>query len=185
MRRDIFGQMPRNSTHTCSADFAIKAMHPQAGLIALFQSQPFCGNCIEPQLPNSSIEEPTDWAEGLLREIVENRSTSLGLDCSERHYLVLLNQCLMGGMHRWGARGRVFESLRPDHIFQRLSPVSQESGFFVSGTFAGLFSSCHPPQYCQRRASRVGSRNLIGFINQLAQFRGRIVTGDAAVFVAQ
>ena len=55
----------------------------------------------------------------------------------------------------------------------------------MSGTFAGLFSSCHPPQNCQGRPARVGSRNPVGFIDQFAQLGGRVVAGDAPVLVAQ
>ena len=72
---------------------------------------------------------PTDWVQGLLREIVESSPTSLGVDCSERHCLAVLNQCSMSDMHRWGARGRVFESLRPDHIKSMRKPGSEATGF--------------------------------------------------------
>lgn len=48
-----------------------------------------------------------------------------------------------------------------------------------------FYSSCHSPQNCQGRTARVGGRNPVGFIDQFAQFGGRIVTGDAAVLVPQ
>lgn len=55
-------------------------------------------------------------------------------------------------------------------------------------SFQGLlrgFSSCLPPQYRQRRPSRVRRRYLVGLIDQFSQLRRRVVTGDAAVLVAQ
>ena len=55
----------------------------------------------------------------------------------------------------------------------------------VWGLLRGLFSSCLPPQYRQRWASRIRCRYLVGFIDQLAQFGCRVMAGDAAVLVAQ
>lgn len=54
-------------------------------------------------------------------------------------------------------------------------------------SFQGLlrdFSSCLPPQYRQRRPSRVRRRYLVGLI-EFSQLRRRVVTGDAAVLVSQ
>ena len=53
------------------------------------------------------------------------------------------------------------------------------------GLLGGLFSSCLPPQYRQRRPSRIRRRYLVGLIDQLAQFGRRVVAGDAVVLVAQ
>lgn len=55
-------------------------------------------------------------------------------------------------------------------------------------SFKGLlrdFSSCLPPQYRQRRPSRVRRGYLVGLIDQFSQLRRRVVTGDADVLVAQ
>jgi len=87
----------------------------------------------------------------------------------------------------------VFESLRPDQKPQEIQSRGGDWIFFLPGRRSsmwgllggGLFSSCLPPQYRQRRPSRIRRRYLVGLIDQLAQFGRRVVAGDAAVLVAQ
>jgi hypothetical protein len=63
-----------------------------------------------------------------------------------RHSVLLIPADVRQLLLAWGARGRVFESLRPDHLFFKKSSHLAVTGFFYGWSFFRGADFC--PTFC-------------------------------------